>query len=136
MSIRFQLAYFRLGGILPYGWANFLGEFNGRIMGHEFTLVGGFRVVSYRQVLRRSVQPLPHLRWSEREYWWQGRPDGSWEYMGENDKGDLYRSNPRSKTWGGFTCYGPEPSDGLWLADPGLPVRSAVQDRCGNRGSR
>lgn len=122
MSIRFDLVSFQLGRILPYGWPRFIGAFGGKIMGHEFTMVASFRVVSYWRVGSKAVQPLPRLRWAEKEYWWELRADGEWEYKGENDKGDLYQGRPNSPTWGGFAQGKTEAYQGIWLSEPGFPV--------------
>jgi hypothetical protein len=129
MSIRFELVSFELGGILPYGWGSFLSKFGGRIMGHEFTMVGTFRVTSRFQFSGRSGDTLPPLRWAESEYWWEGRDDGSWEYKGETDKGDLYQSAPGSPTWGGFAQGKTEPWQQTWVSNPGEPVQRELRTK-------
>jgi hypothetical protein len=129
MAIKFELVSFELGGVLPYGWGSFLSKFAGKIMGHEFTMVGTFKISSKWQFSGRSADTLPALRWAEKEYWWEGKDDGSWEYKGETDKGDLYQTAPGSPTWGGFAQGKDNPYQQMWVSKPGDPVARELRTK-------
>jgi len=100
MSIKFENVSFNLGGVLPYGWEPFLGKFGGSIMGHEFTMVGTFKILKHWKMSKgKTVKDLPLLQWKEKEFWYEGNEGGaSWVYKGETDKGDLYLTAPNSPT--------------------------------------
>lgn len=122
MSIKFELASFELGGVQPYGWGSFPGKFLGKIIGHEFTMVGLIKLVDKWNIGRgKTVSALPKLQWREREFWWDGS-SGRWEFKGETDKGDLYASSPTSPTWAGFAQGKVNPSDHNWLVTPALGI--------------
>ena len=126
MSIKFELVSFELGGVLPYGWSNFLSKFGGKIMGHEFTMVGVFRIVSkWNFSAGKTVTPLPSLRWAEKEFWWEGDGHGGFVYKGDTNKGDLYQTAPKSPTWSGLAQGNIEPYVQRWVSHPpgdGIPI--------------
>jgi hypothetical protein len=129
MSIKFELSAFELGGIQPYGWGVFPGKWDGGVMGHEFTMVGVFKVLSKFHFSKgKTVDTLPALIWREKEFWWDGST-GVWEYKGESDKGDLYVSNPNSPTWSGFAQGKTEPNHHLWVSEPGGSVTENLRTR-------
>lgn len=130
MSIKFELAAFELGAVLPYGWGNFPGKWNGTIMGHEFTMIGVFKVVSKWDFSKgKSATTLPSLRWAEREFWWEGDGLGGWTYKGATDKGDLYTTAPASPTWGGFAQGKTEPFMQEWVSRPGFGIASELRTK-------
>jgi hypothetical protein len=131
MSIEFELVSFELGGVLPYGWEPFLGKFGGGIMGHEFTMVGTFKIKNKWKFSKgKTVSQLPNLIWAEKEFWFEGNLGGtSWTYKGENDKGDLYQSAPRSPTWGGFRQGIDDPRGHIWVETPGGDIDSSLHNK-------
>lgn len=125
MSIKLELQAFELGGIAPYGWAPFPGKWGGSIMGHEFTMVGNFRLSLQSSLFGKNTQTvtdLPALSWREREFWWEQNSSGGWDFKGETDKGDLYQSSPGSPTWGGFAQGTTDVRDKHFLAEPGYNI--------------
>lgn len=125
MSFKLKLKSFSLGNVLPYGWAPFPGKFGGGIMGHEFTMVGVFELVSEWSFggNSRKLLTLPQLEWREKEFWWERRTDsGDWVYLGETDKGDLYRTSPGSPTWNGFAQGKTDVRDHGWVGKPGSDI--------------
>lgn len=129
LSIKFEFVSFEMGDVLPYGWIPFPGQWNGTIMGHEFTMVGTFKIK--RAFVLKSgkhiTNSLPALEWKEKEFWYEGTPGGaSWKYLGETDKGDLYQTNPSSPTWGGFSQGKTKPDQHNWIRNPGCDVNSTL----------
>ncbi len=131
MSIKFENLGFELGGILPYGWEPYVGNFNGSVMGHEFTMVGLFKIINeWRFGRGKVVDKLPLLQWKEKEFWYEGNVGGtSWEYKGETDKGDLYLTAPKSPTWGGFAQGKVDPRSHTWVSNPGCDVKLALHSK-------
>ena len=132
MSIQFTPRSFGLGNVLPFGWEPYPGKWGGKIIGHEFTMVGTFKLKS-KWIFGKSkhiASSLPALQWREREYWWEGASNGGWTYKGCNDKGDLYRSSPSSLTWGGFKQSRiSDVRNENWIEIPGSDVRPASLHR-------
>ena len=130
MSIKFELVSFELGGILPYGWSNFLSKFGGKIIGHEFTMVGVFRIVSkWNFSGGKNFTPLPSLRWAEKEFWWEGDGHGGFAYKGDTNKGDLYQTAPGSPTWSGFAQGNREPYLQRWVSEPGNGIATELRSK-------
>jgi len=132
MSITFELVSFELGGVLPFGWQPFVGKYGVGTIGHEFSMVGTFKIKSGWEMKRgKRVSNLPALEWREKEFWYQGNLEGTeWTYKGETDKGDLYQSNPKSPTWGGFNQSGStDPRRHGWVDNPGQDVNSKLHDK-------
>lgn len=132
MSIQLQLQSFELGGVAPYGWSPFPGKWNGSIMGHEFTMVGVFKLKLQSSLLGKNTQTidnLPALSWREREFWWERNSSGGWDFKGETDKGDLYQSSPGSPTWGGFAQGITDVRGRVYLSDPGYNVSQLLRPK-------
>ena len=132
MSIKLELQSFELGGIAPYGWEPHPGNWGGSIMGHEFTMVGVFKLSLQSSLIGKSTQTisdLPTLSWREREFWWERNASGSWDFKGETDKGDLYQSNPGSPTWGGFAQGVTDVRDKMYLSEPGYNIKPLLRGK-------
>lgn len=132
MSIKLELKSFELGGVAPYGWAPFPGKFNGTIMGHEFTMVGTFKLKAQNSLFGKNAQTLdslPTLSWREREFWWERNSSGGWDFKGETDKGDLYLSSPGSPTWGGFAQGVTDIRDQHYLMNPGYNIDQTLRNK-------
>lgn len=132
MSIKLELQSFELGGIAPYGWEPLPGNWNGSIMGHEFTMVGVFKLSLQSSLIGKNVQTideLPTLSWREREFWWEKNSSGSWDFKGETDKGDLYQGSPGSPTWGGFAQGVTDVRGKMFLSDPGYNIKPLLRGK-------
>ena len=132
MSIKLELQSFVLGGVAPYGWHPFPGKWNGSIMGHEFTMVGTFKLKLHSSFIGKNSQTiadLPALSWREREFWWERNHAGGWDFKGETDKGDLYQSNPGSPTWGGFAQGVTDVRGKVYLSDPGYNINPLLRGK-------
>ncbi|MES2188090.1 MAG: hypothetical protein V4505_26300 [Pseudomonadota bacterium] len=127
MPLKLKLKSFSLGNVLPYGWAPFPGKFGGGIMGHEFTMVGIFELVSEWSFSNsRQIFTLPLLEWREKEFWWERNGSGEWIYLGETDKGDLYQTAPGSPTWNGFAQGKNDVRDHTWISKPGSDIAKTL----------
>lgn len=132
MAIKLELQSFELGGVAPYGWAPFPGKWGGSIMGHEFTMVGSFKTSLQSKMFGKNdltITDLPALSWREREFWWERNSGGGWDFKGETDKGDLYQSNPRSPTWGGFAQGITDARDKRFISEPGSDVAATLRGK-------
>lgn len=99
-------------------------------MGHEFTMVGVFKLTnnwSFRT--KRDMFTLPALIWKEKEFWWERNTSGGWDYKGETDKGDLYQSAPGSPTWGGFAQGKTDVRSHNWVSAPGSDIRTELHTK-------
>lgn len=108
MSLRLTYLKTEIAAVRPYGWAPFLGNYNGTVFGHEFDFK-----MTYKLSSTFSFKPgkqwlnTPTLEWKEDIHWFEpegGEGEGDdldWKYRGHTPV-DMFKHAPTSLTMSPF----------------------------------